>query len=48
MSLEVVSTQILVASAIGEEMPDDVEDGVGDRHGCFVWTSPTGDSRVLS
>ncbi|WP_298207917.1 hypothetical protein [Ferrimicrobium sp.] len=48
MSLEVVSPQILVEFAIGEEMPDDVEHGVGEPNGCFVWTSPFGDSRVLS
>lgn len=48
VALEVVSTEILVEFAIGEEMPDDVQHRIRDCNGCFVWTSPSSDSRVLS
>jgi hypothetical protein len=45
--LEESSTRVVIESTVGEQMPGDIQDGVGDRDGCLVGPSPSGESGVL-
>src|ERR1035441_2627662 len=45
--LEESSTRVVIEGTVGEEVPGDVQDGVGDGDGGLVGPSPSGESGVL-
>ena len=45
--LEELGTGVVIEGTVGEQVPGDVQDGVGDGDGGLVGSSPSGESGVL-